>query len=103
MEKHTRLLNDCGPGSNPGTPAILLGLTDERIDELTEVEVRDTVKELYAAKARDGLLDAKFTLTAHGRYEASSTEVLRELLHMQLAIDQGRTSPIDFGDLRWKD
>lgn len=81
----------------------LQGLTDEKINALSDREVAETIEKLYEEKRAAGLVDVKFTLTAQGKHESAASEVLRDILRLELAIAQGHTTPIDFGDLRWKD
>ena len=103
MDKHACLLSSSRSGFESWYLRQYLGEGAKRIDDLSEAEVRERVKAIYEWKAQNGLLDVKFTLTAAGRYESSTDEVLRELLHLDEAIALGKLEPLDFGDLRWKD
>jgi hypothetical protein len=55
---------------------------------------------LYGEKCERGLVDVKFL---HKNLdEASPAQVEADLLKIQEAIRAGKTSKLDFGDLRWK-
>ncbi len=102
MDKHACLLSSSRSGFESWYSRHYLGENAKRIADLSEAEVRERVKAIYAWKAENGLLDVKFTLTATGLYESGTTEILRELLYLDEAIALGKYEPLDFGDLRWK-
>lgn len=102
MDKHACLLSSSRSGFESWYSRQFLGTGARRIADLIDAEVEERLDRIYAWKRENGLRDVKFTLTATGRYESSTGEVLSELLYLEEAVALGKTKPLNFGDLRWK-
>jgi peptidyl-tRNA hydrolase len=59
----------------------------------------ERLQELYALKAKQGLVDVRFDIDFTHKPDAEA--LAGELLRINEAIAKGKTSPLDFGDLRW--
>lgn len=61
----------------------------------------EKLKKIYGEKAKQGLVDVKFAFvdTARG---ASFEQLCEEVLAMENAISDGKSKPLNFGDLRIK-
>lgn len=61
----------------------------------------DAVAARYAEKQANGLVDVKFLF--QNREEATTEMACEELEALHQAIEDGKSEPLDFGDLSWKD
>ena len=59
----------------------------------------EQLKELYAEKIKNGLLDVKFDFGGTATVE----ELCQEVLDMETAIAQGKFIELNFGDYSWKE
>jgi hypothetical protein len=61
----------------------------------------DVLADRFKAKAASGLKDVKFYL--QGREESGPEEICMEVESLYAAIDAGEVTPLDLGDLDWKE
>ena len=68
---------------------------------MTDKNPFDVLANRFAAKARDGLRDVKFFF--QNRDEAGPEEVCLEVNRLYDAVDAGKATRLDLGDLNWRD
>ena len=67
---------------------------------MTEKNPCDVLADRFAAKAEAGLLDVKFYF--QNREEAGEEEACAEVNRLYDAVEGGKATPLDLGDLNWR-